>query len=104
MLDPTNQFNHFAFVSSGKLGFPDDSNYAANVDYDDHNDGNSDNNGNSVRYNGENVDCIVIMITIAATVMIINNDKHNNGNNNSHNDDGQTLIAYIALHLFVDSF
>ena len=44
------------------------------------------------------------MITMAATVMIINNDKHNNGNDNSHNDDGQTLIAYIALHLFVDGF
>ena len=71
MLDPTNQFNHFAFVSSGKLGFPDDSNYAVNGDYDDHNDGYSNNNGNSIDYNDENVNCIVIMMTMVATVMII---------------------------------
>ena len=38
-LDPTNHFNHFAFVSSGKHWFPDDSNHVINGD---HNDDNSD--------------------------------------------------------------
>ena len=44
-LDPTNHFNHFAFVSSGKHWFPDDSNHVINGD---HNDDNSDNNGSYV--------------------------------------------------------
>ena len=42
-LDPKSQFNHSAFVSSGKQWFPDDSNYIINGDYCDHNDDNSDN-------------------------------------------------------------
>ena len=68
-LDPTNHFNHFAFVSSGKHWFPDDSNYVINGD---HNDDNSDNNGSFVDYNDENdVNFMVIMIAMVATVMIM---------------------------------
>ena len=68
-LDPTNHFNHFAFVSSGKHWFPGDSNHVINGD---HNDDNSDNNGNYVDYNDENdVNFMVIMITMVATVMIM---------------------------------
>ena len=68
-LDPTNNFNHFAFVSSGKQWFPDDSNHVINGD---HNDDNSDNNGNYVDYNDENdVNFMVIMITMVAAVMIM---------------------------------
>ena len=33
-----------------------------------------------------------------------NNDKDYNGNDNSHNDDGQTLIAHITIHWFMDGF
>ena len=56
-LDPTNHFNHFAFASSGKHLFPDDSNHVINGD---HNDDNSD---NYVDYNNENdVNFMVIMI------------------------------------------
>ena len=65
-LDPTNYFNHFTFVSSGKHWFPDDSNHVINGD---HNDDNSD---NYVDYNDENdVNFMVIMITMVATVMIM---------------------------------
>ena len=65
-LDPTNHFNHFAFVSSGKHWFPDDSNHVINGD---HNDDNSD---NYVDYNDENdVNFMVIMIAMVATVMIM---------------------------------
>ena len=68
-LDPTNYFNHFTFVSSGKHWFPDDSNHVINGD---HNDDNSDNNGNYVDYNDESdVNFMVIMITMAATVMMM---------------------------------
>ena len=57
LLDPTNHFNHFAFVSSGIHWFPDDSNHVINGD---HNDDNSD---NYVDYNDENdVHFMVIMI------------------------------------------
>ena len=67
-LDPTNHFNHFAFVSSGKHWFLDDSNHVINGD---HNDDNND-NGNYVDCNDENdVDFMGIMITIVATVMIM---------------------------------
>ena len=31
-------------------------------------------------------------------------DDHNNGNDKSYKDDGQTLIACIPLHLFMDGF
>ena len=63
-LDLTNHFNHFAFVSSGKLWFPDDSNHAINGD---HNGDNSDNNGSFVDYNDENdVNFVVIMIAMLA--------------------------------------
>ena len=66
-LDPTNQFNHFDFVSSGKHEFLDDSNHVINVDHDDDN---NNNNGNYVDCNGENdVNFMVIMITMVATVM-----------------------------------
>ena len=62
-LDPTNQFRHFAFVSSVKHWFPNDSSYVNNGDYDDHNDDSSDNNGNYVDYNDENdVSFMVIII------------------------------------------
>ena len=67
-LDPTNQFNHFDFLSSGKHWFLDDSN---NVINGDHNDDNSDNNVNYVDYNDENVNFMVIMIAVATTVMIM---------------------------------
>ena len=68
-LDPTNQFNHFDFLSSGKHWFLDDSNHVINGD---HNDDNNDNNGNYVDCNDENdVDFMGIMITIVATVMIM---------------------------------
>ena len=68
-LDPTNCFNHFNFVSSGKHWFPDESNRVINGD---HNDDNSDNNGNYVDYNDENdVNFMVIMIAMVATVMIM---------------------------------
>ena len=67
-LDPTNQFNHFDFLSSGKHWFLDDSNYVINGD---HNDYNSDNNVNYVDYNDENVNFMVIMIAMATTVMIM---------------------------------
>ena len=67
-LDPTNQFNHFDFLSSGKHWFLDDSNHVINGD---HNDDNND-NGNYVDCNDENdVDFMGIMITIVATVMIM---------------------------------
>ena len=58
LLKPTNQFNHFAFVSSGKHWFPDDSNYVINGDYDDRNDDNSDNYG-------------VMLITIMKMMLIL---------------------------------
>ena len=68
-LDPTNHFNHFAFVSSGKHWFPGDSNHVINGD---HKDDNSDNNGNYVDYNNENdVNFMVIMIAMVASVMIM---------------------------------
>ena len=67
-LDPTNQFNHFDFLSSGKHWFLDDSNHVINGD---HNDYNSDNNVNYVDYNDENVNFMVIMIAMATTVMIM---------------------------------
>ena len=68
-LDPTNHFNHFAFISSGKHWFPDDSNHVINRDDSDDN---SDNNGNYVDYNDEkDVNFMVIMITMAATVMMM---------------------------------
>ena len=68
-LDPTNHFNHFAFVSSGKQWFPDDSNHVINGD---HNDDNSDNIGSFVDCNDENdVNFMVIMIAMVATVMIM---------------------------------
>ena len=68
-LDPTNPFNHFAFVSSGKHWCPDDSNYVINGD---HNDDNSDNTDSFVDYNDENdVNFKVIMIAMVATVMIM---------------------------------
>ena len=68
-LDPTNHFNYFAFVSSGKHWFLDNNNHVINGD---HNDDNSDNNGNYVDYNDENdVNFMVIMITMVATVMIM---------------------------------
>ena len=67
-LDPTNHFNYFAFVSSGKHWFLDDNNHVINGD---HNNDNSD-NGNFVDYNDENgVNFMVIMITMVATVMIM---------------------------------
>ena len=67
-LDPTNYFNHFTFVSSGKHWFPDDSNHVINGG---HNDDNSDND-NYVGYNVENdVNFMVIIITVAATKMIM---------------------------------
>ena len=68
-LDQANHSNHFAFVSSGKHWFADDSNHVVNGDqnYD-----NSDSNGNYVDYNDENdVNSMVIMITMVATVMIM---------------------------------
>ena len=68
-LDPTNHFNHFGFVSSGKHWFSDDSNHVINGD---HNDDNSDNNSSYVDYNDENdVNFMVIMITMVATVVIM---------------------------------
>ena len=71
-LDPTNQFNYFAFFSSGKHWFPDDSNHVVNGDYDYHNYDNSDNNGNYVDYNHQNnVNFMVIMITMVTTLMIM---------------------------------
>ena len=71
-LDPTNQFNHFAFVSSGKHWFPDDINYVINGGYDDHNDDNSENNGNYVGFNNESdVGFMVIMIAMVVTVMVM---------------------------------
>ena len=68
-LDLTNQFNYFAFVSSGKHWFPDNNNHLINGD---HNNDNSDNNGNYVDYNDENdVNLMVIVITMGATVIIM---------------------------------
>ena len=68
-LDPTNHFNHFAFVSSGKHWFPDDSNHVINGD---HNDDHSDNNDNYVDYNNQNdFNYMVIMIAMVATGMIM---------------------------------
>ena len=68
-LDPTNHFNHFDFVSSGKHWFPDDSNHVINGD---HNGDNSDNNDNDVDYNDENdFDFMVILVTMVATVTIM---------------------------------
>ena len=56
-LDPTIHFNHFAFVSSGKHSFPNDSNHLINGDHND------DNSYNYVDYNNENdVNFMVIMI------------------------------------------
>ena len=56
-LDPTNHFNNFAFVSSGKHWFPDGSNHVINGDQND------DNSDNYVDYNDENdVSFMVIMI------------------------------------------
>ena len=66
-LDPTNHFNYFAFVSSGKHWFLDESNHVINSG---HNDDNSNNNGNYVDYNDENdVNFMVNMITVVTTVM-----------------------------------
>ena len=68
-LDPTNRFNYFAFVSSGKHWSLDDSNHVINSG---HNNDNSNNNGNYVDYNDENdVNFMEIMITMVATVMIM---------------------------------
>ena len=68
-LDPTNHFNHFAFVSSGKHWFPDDSNHVINGD---HNDDHSYNNDNYVDYNNQNdFNYMVIMIAMVATGMIM---------------------------------
>ena len=67
-LDPTNQFNHFDFLSSGKHWFLDDSNHVINGD---HNDDNGDNNDNHADYNDKNVNFMVIMIAMATTVMIM---------------------------------
>ena len=70
-LDPTNQFNHFAFVSSGKHWFLDGNDYVANGDSGDHNDDNSDNNDNYVDYNDENdVNFMFIVITMVPTVIL----------------------------------
>ena len=69
-LKPTDQFNHFAFVSSGKHWFSDGSNYVINGDYDDRNDDNSDNYG-VMLITIMKMMFMVIMIIVAATVMIM---------------------------------
>ena len=74
-LDPTNQFNHFAFVSLGNHWFPDDSNHITNGD---HNDDNSDNNGNYVDLMSMMKVMIkkttmikIIMVMITVTMMMV---------------------------------
>ena len=69
-LDSANQFNHFAFMSSGKHWFRNVSNYVINSSNDDHN---NDNNSNYVDYNNQenDVKLTVIMTTMVTTVMIM---------------------------------
>lgn len=72
VLDPTNWFNDFSFVSSGKHWFPDDNHCVINDDNYDHNDDNSG-NGNDVDDNSHenDVNIIVIMIAMIASKMIM---------------------------------